>query len=465
MTSLCSLSLADISQLLQEGEVSSVELTRACLERIEAINPEVNCFLTVTADLALKQARRADSRIRSHAKGQPLLGIPLAYKDLFETRGVRTTAGSLVFRDYIPQEDAVVVRRLRTAGAVMLGKLNMHEIALGLTNVNPHYGACHNPWALDRITGGSSGGSAAAVSAGLCFGALGSDTGGSIRVPAALCGVVGLKPTRGRVSLRGVLPLSWNLDHVGPLGRRVADVALLFQHIAFYDSGDPYCINAPRPEVLKHLGEGIAGWRIALADDDHCRDVDPTVAGAIQAAAAVFTDLGASVTPLPLPELQQAARANPVIITSDGAAFHRQRMQDHLELFGEDIRRRLQTGAAYSSTDYALARHTQTLLKRKFEMLFADYDLLLTPTTRIPAPPIEGPDAIEQASQLTRFTAPFNLTGLPAISLPCGFSTEGLPIGMQLVAAPWAEARLLRAAYAFEQATNWHTIQNRYCRE
>jgi len=350
-----------------------------------------------------------------------------------------------------------VVEKIYQAGAVNLGKLNMHEIALGLTNVNPHYGACRNPWDLDRVPGGSSGGSAAALAAGLCLASLGSDTGGSIRVPSALCGVVGLKPTYGRVSLRGVFPLSWNLDHAGPMARSVRNVAVLLQVIAGYDPADPVSVNAPVDDYQEGLEKGVAGWNIALADDQYVEaNTAPEVLEAVRLAARVFEDQGARVSKITLPGFLEAAKANGLMVVSDAAAVHRERMAQQPEKFGADIRQRLETGKAYSSTEYILARQAQVELRRAFERIFNDYDILLTPATPMPAPPIQGQDALEQARLLTRFTAPFNLTGLPAISVPCGFTHQGLPIGLQIVAAPWAEAAILQAAHAFEQGTDWH---------
>jgi aspartyl-tRNA(Asn)/glutamyl-tRNA(Gln) amidotransferase subunit A len=465
---LQSLTLSEVASQIQKKELSPRELTLACAERIQALDPLLNCFITRTLDAALEQARQAEAEIQHDSYLGPLHGIPLAIKDLFETAGVRTTAGSRFFADYFPQEDALAVQKLKSAGAIFLGKLNMHEIALGLTNVNPHYGPCHNPWSLERITGGSSGGSAAAVSAGLCLGSLGSDTGGSIRVPASLCGVVGLKPTFGRVSLRGVIPLSWNLDHVGPLARSVRDAAILLQSIAGYDAQDPASVDTTVPDYLAELQAGVRGWRIGLASDAFYTESDPQVWQTIQAAADVFRQLGAHVIPIELPEAHQAARSNGLMVQSDAAAFHQERLAARPEDFGADVLKRLQTGAALSSTEYILARHTQSIFRRRCERLFESIDLLVTPATAVTAPLIEGPDAIEQARRLTRFTAPFNLAGLPAISLPAGFSgqspsaVEGLPaedvlpVGMQLVAPAWAEARLLRGAYAYEQATGWH---------
>jgi aspartyl-tRNA(Asn)/glutamyl-tRNA(Gln) amidotransferase subunit A len=333
----------------------------------------------------------------------------------------------------------------------------MHEIALGVTNVNPHFGACHNPWNEERIPGGSSGGSAAAVAAGLCLGSLGSDTGGSIRIPAALCGVVGLKPTYGRISLRGVIPLSWNLDHVGPLARDVLDAAILLQAAAGYDPADPYSVNAPVDDYLSQIEGDVHGWRVALASDPFFTQADDEVLTAVWEAARLFANLGARVEEVTLPNGREMAQANLTMVASDGAAFHRERLESQPQDFGADVLERLRYGLACSSLEYSFARRIQTLARHQFGRFFADFDILLTPTTPVTAPLIAGPNAVEQARLLTRFTAPFNLSGLPALSLPCGFSREGLPIGLQIIGPAWGEARLLRAARAYEQATEWHT--------
>jgi aspartyl-tRNA(Asn)/glutamyl-tRNA(Gln) amidotransferase subunit A len=467
---LTSLTLSEASGLIASRELSPVELVAAHLTRIERLEPRLNCFITLTPESALERAGLAEAQIKRGERLGPLHGIPLALKDLFETQGVRTTSGSAFFQEHVPQADAFVVERLNAAGGVLLGKLNMHEIALGVTNNNPHFGACHNPWsghqinsskvpgpwAADRSPGGSSGGSAAALAAGLCLGSLGTDTGGSIRIPASLCGVVGLKPTFGRVSLRGVTPLSWNLDHPGPLARRVRDAAILLQVIAGYDPLDPPSADVPVPDYTAGLEGGIAGWRVALASDAFFTKAESEVLDAFRAAGEVIRSLEAQVAEVEIPNVLEAARANGLMVTSDAAAFHRQRLKDRPELFGADVRQRLETGAACSSTEYALARRVQSEFRRQMERFFEDYDLLLTPATPIPAPPLEGPDAVEQAGRLTRFTAPFNLSGLPAISVPCGFTAEGLPVGLQIVGPPWGEARLLRAAHAYEEATDWH---------
>ena len=457
---LTSLTLSEVISQYRRGVLSPVELTRAYLERIHELDPRINAFITVTDELALQQARQAEEDLGRGETLSPLHGVPIALKDLYDTQGICTTAGSKIFRERIPTQNAAVVDKLYAAGAILLGKLNMHEFALGVTNANPHFGACHNPWDLERSPGGSSGGSGAALAAGMCLGSLGSDTGGSIRIPAALCGIVGLKPTRGRVSTCGVVPLSWNLDHAGPMGRRVLDTALLLNAIAGYDPDDPYSVNVPVDDYVSEINRGIKGWRVALATGDFFREnVHPEVIAAMDAAVDVFEELGAVVKAVAFPDARRAGKANGLITPSDAAAFHRERMQTNAADIGEDVLKRLRIGAAFTSTEYILARHTQSVLRRQYDQFFEDYDILLTPATPVPAPSIAEPDAIKQAAWLTRFTAPFNLTGLPAISLPCGFTEGGLPIGIQIVARRWGEATLLQAAQAYEGATLWHTYE------
>ena len=453
---LTTLSLADAARRIAARELSPVDLTEGYLARIAAENAAVNAFITVTAELARAQARAAEDEIaRGHNRGS-LHGIPVALKDLYDTRAVRTTAGSSFFADRVPDADSAVTERLAAAGAVLLGKLNMHEWALGVTSDNPHFGACRNPHALDRITGGSSGGSAAALAARLCAVSMGSDTGGSIRIPASLCGIVGLKPTRGRVSLRGAVPLSWTLDHAGPMARTVTDAALLLSAIVGYDPLDATCVDARVDDYLAHIDDGIQGWRVGVASDATLGTLEPDVRTAFRAAAETFASLGATVTDVELPRFVEAASLNATIVVTDGAAFHRERLETNPDGFGADVLTRLRRGVSTSSTDYALARHAGTEIRRAYESLFSAHggtlDILLTPTTPCVAPVRDGLDAVTTARELTRFTAPFNLTGLPALSLPCG-SSNHLPIGLQLIAAPWREAALLRAGRAFERAT------------
>jgi aspartyl-tRNA(Asn)/glutamyl-tRNA(Gln) amidotransferase subunit A len=451
---LTSLTIHEAARLLKQKEISPVELTQSHLERIQLLDQYLNSFLTLTPESALQQARQAETEIMHGNYIGALHGIPLGLKDLYETQGIRTTAGSTFFADYIPEVDAAVVQKLKEAGAVILGKLNMHEIALGVTNENPHYGDCCNPWDLTRISGGSSGGNAAALAAGLCMGALGSDTGGSIRIPSALCGVVGLKPTYGRVSLRGVIPLSWNLDHAGPMGRNVRDVAILLQAIAGYDPEDAWSVNVPVENFLNDSINTMRDWRIALAGDDYFTDaeiMDEEVLRAVRKAAQDFEDLGARVELVTFPNARDAAMANGLMTTADAAAFHHQRLSDNPQGFGRDVLKRLQTGSAYTSTEYSLAHRMQTILRCQFNEFFTDYDLLLTPTTPVTAPIRGSSDAVECARLLTCFTAPFNLTGLPALSVPCGWSSGKMPIGLQIVGKPWAESKVLLAGELYEQ--------------
>jgi aspartyl-tRNA(Asn)/glutamyl-tRNA(Gln) amidotransferase subunit A len=380
----------------------------------------------------------------------------VAVKDLIETAGVLTTVGSRFFADNVPARDALVMTKLREAGALIVGKTNTHEIALGVTGNNPHYGTARNPWDRSRIPGGSSSGSAIAVATGMALAALGTDTGGSIRVPASLCGVVGLKPTYGRVSTRGVFPLSWNLDHVGPLTSCVKDAALMLQVISGYDPMDPASVRMPAGDYPGSLDGEVKGLRVALCVGEHIETADPEVLNAVKEAARVFESLGCVVRELAVDWMRDAALANRLMTQSDGAAVHRDRLREHPEMFGEDVRRRLEAGAKTTSTEYILARRTQTEVRRRCEELFASWDLLILPTTPVAAPAIEGYDAVERAGLLTPFTAPFNLAGLPALSLPCGFTGEGLPIGLQIVSGAGAEAMVLNAGYAFEQRTDWH---------
>jgi aspartyl-tRNA(Asn)/glutamyl-tRNA(Gln) amidotransferase subunit A len=458
---LLNLTITEASRQIWLGQISPVELTRAYLDRIQQLDARLNCFIMLTPELALQQAARAEKILRKSRKSSSkqaasLLGIPIALKDLYETRGIRTTVGSTFFKDYIPAKDAFIVSCLNAAGAVILGKLNMHEIALGVTNVNPHFGPCRNPWDLNHITGGSSGGSGSALAAGLCLGSFGSDSGGSIRIPASLCGVVGLKPTYGRLSLRGIIPLSWNTDHAGSMARIVLDTAILFQAVDRPDPLDPSSIPVRRDSPTRNIEAPITGLKIARLVGEYFERTDPEINQAMDEAVHVFQQLGAQIETLELEGIKEAAQANLLMVTADAAAFHRERLASHPDGFGSDVLRRLQSGAAYTSSEYALARRSQTLLRHKFTQVLTQYDLALMPTTPVAAPPIEGTDAVEQARLLTRYTAPFNLTGLPALSLPCGFTSQGLPIGMQLVARPWAEAILLRAGYCYEQASEWH---------
>ncbi len=441
---LSTLSLTDQRNLVKSREIDVSELSSACYRQIEKLNPLLNAFITVIPPES------------SPSLSGALCGIPLAVKDLYDTEGIRTTAGTRFFADNIPHADAVVVQKIKKAGAQIVGKTNTHEIALGVTNNNPHFGACKNPWDITRTPGGSSGGSAVAVATGMAMAALGTDTGGSIRIPAALCGVVGLKPTYGRVSLRGILPLSWNLDHAGPITRKVEDAALMLQVIGGYDELDPASIKTLPGDYYSHLKDSMKERKIALAVGSFIEDADGEVLEAVHKASQILAEQGALITEVNMDFLKEGTLANALMTQADGAAFHRERLREHPEWFGVDVRQRLETGAAFTSSEYALARRTQAEVKRKCELLLNSYDVFILPTTPIPAPVLEGENAVERARQLTRFTSPFNLTGLPALSVPCGFTKDGLPIGLQIVSRAWNEAGVLRTGYNFQEATDWH---------
>lgn len=434
------LTLARARTLLQAGELTAADLAAACLAVIEARNPALNAFSQL---FDVSESISAGSQA-------PLSGLPLAVKDLIDVAGFPTVAGSPRFFGREPAlKDAFVVEKLKEAGALLIGKTNTHEIALGLTGINPHTGPVRNPHDPTRITGGSSSGSAAAVAAGMVLGALGTDTGGSIRVPSALCGVVGFKPTFGRVSVRGVLPLSWNLDHVGPIAKTVEDAALLYQVIAGYDPRDPNSIATQ--DTISRWRENIPPCRIAFAIGAYIEEAQPGILTAVRQAAEVFRALGHEVVEVEIPRLREAAQANGTMVIADAAAFHRERLAEHPDWFGADVRERLERGRAVTSTEYILARRMQTEMKRYFDLFFEQYDLLLLPTTAVVAAPIEGLDSAAYAPKLTRFTAPFNLTGLPALTVPCG-KVDGLPVGLQIVGKAWDENTVLQAGLAYEQA-------------
>ena len=444
--------------MLRHKAVSPVELVRAFLARIERLNPALNAFITVTAEPALQQARRAETEIqRGHWRG-PLHGIPLALKDLIDTAGTRTTAASAVFKDRIPSEDAEVVRRLKAAGAVLLGKLNMHEFAYGGTSVPSHYGAVHNPWNLGRIAGGSSGGSAAAVAAGLCIGALGSDTAASVRHPAAYCGVVGLKPTYGRVSTRGVIPLSWSLDHIGPLCRSAADAALLLETIAGYDLLEPSSVDRPTDRYASAIGADTAALRIGLVRRPYFDDLDPDIAAALTASIKDLAGITAEVRDVELPY----ANLLLTIASAEAYAFHRPYFTRTPQLYQAMTRQRLEQAAGISAADYVNARREMERLRWNADDVFSSVDLLVTPTTAIAPVTIEegylDPPLPSDGTPIEfRNTHMFDVLGLPAISIPCGFTRDGMPIGLQITGPRFGESRVLAIAHAYQQMTDWHT--------
>jgi Asp-tRNA(Asn)/Glu-tRNA(Gln) amidotransferase A subunit family amidase len=444
---LTTLTLSDAAAAIAAGAFTPAELTEAALARIAALDPLLNTYIVVTAE----EARAA----ATDPPPGPLHGLPVALKDLFDMRGVATTAASPLFLDNVPDADSAVAARLRAAGAVLLGKLNMHQWALGVTNVQSHFGPVRNPWNREHVPGGSSGGSGAAVASGLALAALGSDTGGSIRIPAALCGVVGLKPTYGRVSLRGVIPLAWSLDHAGPLTRTVRDAALLLGVLAGYDPADPYSVDRPVGDYLGSLEAGARGLRVGVPARYFFDELDPEVEAAVRAALETFAGLGAELVDVDPGDVMAVRQASGEMLVADAAAYHEERLRHSPEGFIPVVYERMSAGLETTGVTYARARRTQAAWQRELAELFSEIDVLATPAVAVPAPAIADAQDIKPGV-LTRFTNPFNLSGSPAISLPCGFTRAGLPIGLQLVGRWWDEATVLRAAHAYEAATDWH---------
>ena len=441
------ISIAEASDLLRRKEISPVELTNACLARIEQLDSSINAFITVMHDSALAQAQEAENEIHAGNWRGPLHGVPIGLKDLIDTAGVKTTCGSALFKDRVPAEDAEIVRRLQSAGAVLIGKQNMQEFAYGGTSTSSFFGPVHNPWNVDHIAGGSSGGSAAAVAAGMCFAAIGTDTGGSVREPAAFCGIVGLKPTYGRISTRGVFPLSPSLDHVGPLCRNVTDTALLLQAIAGYDKLDTTSVDWPVDSYADAL-EQKHKPRLGIVRRPFFDGLDEEIATAMNEALKQLSDLSSDMTEIDLPPTPSA------VLGPEVYAVHAKHLTTSPELYGRWIRERLKQAAAVNTVAYVEARQELDRVRRSINEVFSQVDLLVTPTT--PVPPITITEALnmspDPAGELwLRNTRPFNVYGLPTISVPCGFTRAGLPIGLQIAGPNFTEASLLSFAYTFEQ--------------
>ena len=451
--------IRELSQKLFNRSISPVELTHDCLDRIEKLNPVLNAFITVTGESALERARLAEREIyRGHYLG-PLHGIPIGLKDIIDVAGVRTTAASAQFsspqNDRMPTEDAQVVRRLRCGGAIILGKQNMHEFAYGGSSMISCFGEVHNPWDPARIAGGSSGGSAASVAAGMGFAAVGTDTAGSVRLPAAYCGVVGVKPTYGRVSTRGVVPLSSSYDHVGPLTTSVYDAALMLQVMSDYDSPNP-CAEKLMPSLVSAFDEPPANLRIGVPRAFFFDDLHPETAGAIEKAIQVLAGLSAEIRDIKLEVPNDRTLAN-----AEAYAYHKEFIDRSPQLYQPATLARIQSGAKISAPDALRASRDLQASRHDIQKIFHEVDVLLTPTVPIPPPVIaelrEHPDQLRsQELLMLRNTRPFNVWGIPTISVCCGFTKDGLPIGLQLAAAPWRGVILLQAAHAYEQAAGWH---------
>jgi len=455
---LANLELNQAATLIQQKKVSPVQLTETCLSRIEARNPLLNAFITVTPDSALAQAREAEAELQRGMWRGPLHGIPVALKDLIDTAGIVTTAGSALFKDRVPSADAAVVQRLRDSGAVILGKLNMYEVAFGpTTRATSFFGPVRNPWDTERISGGSSSGSGAAIAAGLCFAALGSDTGGSIRQPAAFCGVVGLMPSYGRVSTRGAMPLSWSADHLGPMTRSILDAAIMLRAIAGYDANEVTSYDQPVPDYTGPLLQsGKLRIRIGVARDYFYDALDSQIKGALDVAVSTFGKLGAEIYDVALP-----VSSDRTVIQAEAFAYHSTNIARNPELYLPETLSKLRQGATIDMATYMKARLSLDQLRRTAPKIFSKVDILLKPTTPVPPPkasnlPSTFDEVMANDAVMWRNTRPFNLLAFPTLSIPCGFTDLGLPVGLQLSAAPWQESQLLKIARAYEQETNWH---------
>jgi aspartyl-tRNA(Asn)/glutamyl-tRNA(Gln) amidotransferase subunit A len=454
------LSLQEIAKRIARRQLSPVEVMNAVLERTQALESKVNAYITPTFEAAMAEARDAEREIGAGRYRGPLHGIPIGLKDNYWTKGVRTTAGSKLLAEFVPPEDGTVVSKLRSAGAIITGKLNMHELAIGGTTTNPHYGTTKNPWALDRIPGGSSGGSAAAVAAGFCYAALGTDTIASVRHPASLCGVVGLKPTFGRVSVFGTVPLAWSLDHAGPMARTVEDTALVLNVIAGYDSKDSGSANVASPDFAHRLGRGLEGIRIGLPRDYFFEPLDPEVRSAVNAAIDLMGALGATFRNVEFPSASQATVIFPFLSRPEAASFQADFLRSRPEDYGE-VRWNVELGEMVLATDYIRAQRLRAAMRQELDTVMREVDALVMPTTRTVAHPIGQPFGTVDGQSMGPFellaglTAPFSLTGSPAVSVPCGFNSEGLPIGIQIVGHGWEEAKILQIAAAYERATPW----------
>ena len=456
------MTIQEASQRIQSGDLSPVELTQQTLDRIAKLQPVLNAYITVTADHALEQARQAEAEIRSGNYRGPLHGIPYAAKDLFYTKGIRTTVGTKFLADFVPDFDATIIEKLNAAGAVLVGKAGLHECAYGITSNNPHYGPIRNPWDTDRIPGGSSGGSTSALASGQCLFSLGSDTGGSIRIPASLCGLAGLKATFGRVSRHGVYPLGHTLDHAGPFGLTVRDTAWVYQAIAGFDSRDPSSAGRPDRTPVLSPEARLDGRKIGVPNNYYFEHLDADVEAAVRKALQVLEELGANLVEIGVPDIEEFNSIGRLILLAEASSVYHRRLRERREDFGDDVRALLDQGRLVLATDYLDAQRRRRAFNDAFNELLREVDVIATPTIPITAAKI-GENTMRVAGRdenvrlaTTRLVRALNMTGLPLLSVPCGISSEGLPIGLQLIGGLFDEATLLEVGHSYEQATEWH---------
>ncbi len=456
-------SVWELSGLIRDGQISPVDVVEACLSRIEATEPTLNSFITLLPEQARAAARRAEQEISAGNYRGPLHGIPVGLKDLFETAGIRTTSGTRIYDNYVPSEDCTVAARFAQAGAILIGKLNMHPLAFGPTGENGDYGHMHNPWNPERITGGSSGGSGSAAAAGQCHITMGSDTGGSVRIPAALCGIVGLKPTYGRVSRAGLTPLSWCLDHPGPMVRTVEDAALTMNTIAGRDPRDPATVDVQVPDYTEALTGDVRGLRIGVVKEYFETEIDSGVAEIVQRAIADLGEMGAEIVEVSLPLYEYAQPISNAILSAEATAAHRDLVLRDGDKLYPQVRDRLEEGLFITAAEYLRAQQARQVFCAQVEGLLQDVDLLAGPVEPVTAPVIlerridVGGESLPAVPLLTKYTRVYNITGSPAISVPCGFSEDGLPVGLHLAGRNFDEMTVLKAAHAYQQANDWHT--------
>src|SRR5712691_7147687 len=461
---LLNLTIAQAAPRLERRELSPVELTEAMLQRIAAVNTQLNAYITVCAQQARDVAQATERMIRAGYYLGPLHGIPIALKDNIYTRGVRTTAGAKILADFVPDEDATVAARLKRAGAVIIGKTNLHEFAWGGTTDNPHYGTCRNPWNPERFPAGSSGGSGAAVAARTCLGALGTDTGGSIRLPAAVNGIVGIRPTIGRVSNHNVVPLAWTMDTVSPMTRTVEDCVLMFEVIAGHDPLDDQSAQVPVSDYRSELTRGVRGLRVGLIRDYSLAHVQPAVGDTIRAAVTTLESLGVQVEEIAMPSIHGNISAQLTIESCEPSTYHQEWLRTRAAEYGDDVRTLLELGEMYLATHYLQAQRYRSLLRKEFLEGFKRVDVFVTPTLPFSATPcaatevvIEGNRKEDMLSAIMQFTGVPSLAGLPALSLPVGFDPDGLPVGMQVIGRPFDEGTLFRVGHFFFSSTSRHT--------
>ena len=461
MTELWKLSIAETSHLLKGKEISPNTLIKSHLERIENTEGRLNSFITLTSENALIEAEKATSEIAKKGVRSPLHGIPIGLKDLYDTKGILTTVGSKIYRDRIPHSDATVVTKLRNAGAIIMGKLQMHEFALGATSINPHDGPAKNPWDTKRITGGSSGGSASSVASGQCMAALGTDTGGSVRIPASLCGIVGMKPSFGKVSRTGVFPLSWTMDTVGPLTRTVEDAAIMLDGIAGFDPSDKSSVAVGGGSFRENIGKSIEGKKIAVPQEYFYDVLDEDVSKSFNDSLDIFKNLGAFPEYVSIPMLSHSLSISGTIMLAEAASVHEENIRQNPDMIGEDVRLKLMQGSMMPASDYIKAQRARTIFNEQIADIMSKYDYIVSPTVAVGAPVINEPFVKIKTKEysvlalMARLTRPFNICGLPTITIPCGMTKGNLPVGLQITGRDFRDIDVIQLAHAYENATEW----------